>query len=124
MDEKPGSELRGNQHYVFILVSSEHSFLRPNVATLPTAFIDSGKVFFVYAEDFHEKWNHFGMLTAFRDQDSDTAEHGDHKKMDALFHGMFAIALGGKSNPFWNQACSPGSRQSQLRSTTPLAENQ
>ena len=53
--------------YVFILVSSEYSFLRPSVAKFPAAALASGKIHFIFAEDLGETWGHFDMLTALRD---------------------------------------------------------
>lgn len=80
--------------YVFILLSAEYSFLRPGIHDLTKAFADSGKLIFVFAEDFKESWNHFGMLHAFREYFLNNPDHDGGKKMDLLFKTMVAMALG------------------------------
>lgn len=94
--------------YLFFLISSENSFLRPNVIDLPKSFINSEKVIFIYAEDFHENWNHFGMLTAFSNQNSGIRDNEDGRKMNALFRQIFAMALGYQQTPSWKQGCRQG----------------
>ena len=79
--------------YVFILLSAEYSFLRPGIRDLPKSFADSGKLIFVFAEDFKENWNHFGMLHAFREYFLNNPEHDGGKKMDLLFKTMVEMAL-------------------------------
>lgn len=79
--------------YVFILLSSEYSFLRPGIHDIPKSFADSGKLFFVFAEDFDESWGHFGMLHAFREHYINDPHLPGGKKMRSLFNTMVAIAL-------------------------------
>ena len=84
--------------YIFILLSSEYSFLRPRVVDISKSFLNSGKLIFVLSEDYDENWGHFGMLSAFREQHFNDPEHSGGKKMRALFQGMLAMALNGNGS--------------------------
>lgn len=92
--------------YVFILLSSENSFLRPGIQGLPHAFARSRKVVFVYSESFGEDWGHFGMLTAYRNRDLDG--HEQEQKVKALFEGMLALALRGDGTSFSARSVADG----------------
>lgn len=78
--------------YLFILLSSDFSFLRPSVADIPQAFIDSGKVYFVYSEDFDENWGHFDMLSTLLESGKNT-DHSS-RKLSQLFDTMMRLSLG------------------------------
>jgi hypothetical protein len=84
---------RPEMGYLFILLSSEFSFLRPSIREFPPAFLKSGKVFFVNAEDFGENWGHFGMLYDLREQHFYDPKHVGGRKMRALFQTMIAMAF-------------------------------
>jgi|GEM_PF-6698932 len=51
---------------VIAIVSSEYSFLRPNMRRLPRSLYENEKVIIIYAEDFHASWGHFGFLGSVR----------------------------------------------------------
>jgi hypothetical protein len=84
---------RPEMGYLFILLSSEFSFLRPSIRDFPPKFIKSGKVFFVNAEDFGENWGHFGMLYDLREQHFYNPKHVGGRKMRALFQAMISMAF-------------------------------
>jgi hypothetical protein len=84
---------RPEMGYLFILLSSEFSFLRPSIRDFPPSFLKSGKVFFINAEDFGESWGHFGMLYDLREQHFNNPQHIGGRKMRALFQAMVAMAF-------------------------------
>lgn len=111
--------------YVFVLLSSEYSFLRPDIRSLPRSFIESEKVFFIYAEDFGESWGHFGMLNAFRGQHFKDSEHSGGEKMRTLFQGMLALALNGQHAPALQdkQACESSPDYAEIRDMTSSSQS-
>lgn len=78
--------------YIFVILSSERSMLRPSVQGFSQKLLDSGKVYVMHAEDFGEDWNHFGMLEALRTFKNGETSSG--RKVEALLEYMVAVALG------------------------------
>lgn len=78
--------------YLFIILSSERSLLRPGISGLSQKLLDSGKVYVMHAEDFGEDWDHFGMLEALRafKQGSDSGG----RKVEILLEYLVTVALG------------------------------
>lgn len=78
--------------YLFVILSSERSMLRPGITGFSQRLLDSGKVHVMYAEDFGEDWNHFGMLEALRTFKQDGNAGG--RKVEALLEYLVSLALG------------------------------
>lgn len=78
---------------IFILLSAENSFLRPGIREFPNKAVASGKVHFIYAEDFGESWDHFGILTSLKESRANQTKTSDSVKALKLFQRLMTIAL-------------------------------
>lgn len=55
---------------VFIIASSNYSFLRPDIKSVSSKISNHEKIHYIYPEDFGLSWDHFGFLSAIRDNDN------------------------------------------------------
>lgn len=59
---------------VFIIASSNYSFLRPKIKSASSKIINHEKFHYIFPEEFGLSWDHFGFLSAVRDEGSDVQQ--------------------------------------------------
>jgi len=52
---------------IFVIVSSDYSFLRPSMENIPTSLLNHKKIHYIYPDEFGLTWDHFGFLSAVKD---------------------------------------------------------
>ena len=104
--------------YLFIILSSENSFLRPDLSGFTERSLSSGKVYFVHAEDLGEHWDHFGALTDFKTKRLEAGAGGE--KVEKLFHYLMTVALASNGRlPVLNRHCTVAHGPDDLPSDPP-----
>jgi hypothetical protein len=105
---------------VVAIVSSEYSFLRPNMHRLPKSLYENEKVIIVYAEDFQASWGHFGFLGSVRSRKPSHAARDDQAKN--IFVALAEDIVGGQT-PACIRAHIEGLKTSLARSGTERPES-
>jgi hypothetical protein len=68
---------------VFIIASSNYSLLRPNMNLVSSKISNHEKFHYIYPEDFGLSWDHFGFLSAIRD---DSKNNLNTLKVKGIFY--------------------------------------
>ena len=68
---------------VYIIASSDYSFLRPRMKMNSKKTLDQHKLYYIYPKDFGLYWDHFGFLSAITDTDKNNIHS---QKVQSIFY--------------------------------------